>query len=316
MPFLRSFRSGVGSRPQGSARALMRSRARGALLGLALGDALGATVEFMTQREIVAKYGRHNRIRGEGWLHLAPGQVTDDTTMAFALAKAWLASESTPSAADVARAFDEWMRAKPIDIGNTVRRGIVHFRRSGEAQAPRSEDAGNGATMRCAPVALATLGAAPDAVTAAVLAQARITHHNPLTDAATLSVVAMTQAALSGGGIRAVMQLAHQLVSAFPQFRFRPRQSANPTGFIVDTMRVVLQCIDLCDNFQSILEEVVNRGGDADTTGAIAGTIAGALCGEDGLPARWLADLNPRVRAQCVELADGLIERAPAWRNA
>ena len=128
----------------------IRHHARGALLGLALGDALGATVEFMTPREIRATHGCHAQIRGGGWLRLAPGQVTDDTTMAFAVADTLLAS-ATPDAADFGRAFDAWMRSKPVDIGNTVRRGVMRFRRTGEACVPPSDDAGNGATMRCAP---------------------------------------------------------------------------------------------------------------------------------------------------------------------
>ena len=63
----------------------LESRAVAAYVSLAIGDALGATVEFMTPREIAAQYGSHDRIRGGGWLKLRPGQVTDDTTMALAL---------------------------------------------------------------------------------------------------------------------------------------------------------------------------------------------------------------------------------------
>ncbi|MDP2804662.1 MAG: ADP-ribosylglycohydrolase family protein, partial [Gallionellaceae bacterium] len=59
-------------------------RATAAYLGLAIGDALGSTVEFMTPREIALQYGTHNTLRGGGWLHLKPGQVTDDTTMSLA----------------------------------------------------------------------------------------------------------------------------------------------------------------------------------------------------------------------------------------
>ena len=65
--------------------AKLLDRALGAYLGLAIGDALGATVEFMTRREIEARYGEHNRIVGGGWLALKPGQVTDDTAMSLAL---------------------------------------------------------------------------------------------------------------------------------------------------------------------------------------------------------------------------------------
>ncbi len=298
------------------ARVQLRQHARGAMLGLALGDALGATVEFMTPREIRSQYGCHDKIRGGGWLRLPSGAVTDDTTMALALGKAWIDSRNAPSEEDYARAFDTWMRSKPVDIGNTVRRGISHFRRTGLARVPPSEDAGNGATMRCAPIALALLGAPADTVARATLAQARVTHHNPLTDAATLTVVNMIQAGLSGAGIRAIMAQAHLLVGAFPQFRFRTRPVENPSGYIVDTMRVVLQAIDLCDSYETALIDVVNRGGDADTTGAIAGMIMGALHGEQALPTRWLRELDAAAYRRCTEQADALIERAPAWAHS
>lgn len=294
----------------------LRRHARGALLGLALGDALGATVEFMTPREIRTQYGSHDKIRGGGWLHLRAGQVTDDTGMACALAEACL-KESPPSASACAAAFDAWMRSRPVDIGHTVRRGIIRFRNTGEACVPPSDDAGNGATMRCAPIAIALLGAPAEEVAAATLVQARVTHHNPLTDAATLSVVNMVQAALLGAdyrrGIRGVMALANRLAREWPPFRFRGRPAENPSGYIVDTMRVVLQAIDLNDSFETALVQVVNCGGDADTTGAIAGMVMGALCGEAGLPARWLRALDATARQRCCDYADALIAQAPAW---
>src|SRR5512142_67672 len=133
-------------------------RAIAAYLGLAIGDALGATVEFMTPNEIAAQYGIHDTLRGGGWLHLKPGQVTDDTTMSLALGGAILAQGKVDALA-AAQAFDAWMRAKPVDIGNTVRRNLLQFRKTGNPEAPYSDhDAGNGAAMRVLPVALATLG--------------------------------------------------------------------------------------------------------------------------------------------------------------
>ncbi|WP_374604330.1 ADP-ribosyl-[dinitrogen reductase] hydrolase [Niveibacterium sp.] len=294
--------------PAGAAAQLFRQHARGAMLGLALGDALGATVEFMTPREIRALYGCHAQIRGGGWLRLPPGQVTDDTTMAFAVAETLLASPD-PAPADFARAFDAWMRSKPVDIGNTVRRGVMRFRRTGEACVPPSDDAGNGATMRCAPIAIALLGAPPETIRRIALSQARVTHHNPLTDAATLFVVGMIQAGILGHGIRGVIARAHALVKAYPSFHFRAKPQSNPTGYIVDTMRVVLQSIDITDSFESALIDVVNRGGDADTTGAITGAILGAMYGESALPLHWLSALRPDVATHCRRYADGLCER-------
>jgi ADP-ribosyl-[dinitrogen reductase] hydrolase len=303
---------------RGLSPSLLRDRARGAMLGLALGDALGATVEFMTPREIRAQYGVHDRIRGGGWLRLKAGAVTDDTTMTMALAGAWLAGGGAPDAERCARAFDAWMRSKPIDIGNTVRRGIVHWRLSGKAEISPSEEAGNGATMRCLPVALALLGAHPADVAAAALLQARVTHNNPLTDAATCCVVDMVQIALAQGcgGRAALRKRARRLVGAYPVFEFRHRRVENPGGYIVDTMRAVFQGMEANPAFEAALIDIVNRGGDADTTAAIAGMILGAAAGMAALPRRWIDALDARVRAACIAMAGELIERSPAWGRA
>lgn len=97
-------------------------RALGAYLGLAVGDALGATVEFMTAGEIAAQYGVHRQIIG-GWLHLRSGQVTDDTQMCLAIGRALLERGGWDLRA-VADALVAWLQHRPVDIGHTCRRGI------------------------------------------------------------------------------------------------------------------------------------------------------------------------------------------------
>jgi ADP-ribosyl-[dinitrogen reductase] hydrolase len=292
------------------------ARAEAAYLGLALGDALGATVEFMTPREIRAAFankgGIHREIIGGGWLHLKPGQVTDDTTMSLALGAAIINDRGAVSSMSCARAFDDWMRSKPIDIGNTVRRNLVSFRKTGNPCAPLSEhDAGNGAAMRVLPVALATFGLDESAVKKAVRAQAHVTHHNPASDAACDCLVFMVQDALRGACLRDLyLQRIAPFVSAYGEFIFRPRRRDNPSGWVVETMQAVLQ--GLLDNgsFEESLIDVVNRGGDADTTGAITGMLAGALYGRSVLPKRWLKQLDPKVAEACRTQARTLLELA------
>lgn len=288
----------------------LSSRARGAYLGLATGDALGATVEFMTPREIVHHYGQHREIIGAGWLKLKPGQVTDDTTMSLALGEAILSKQGIDALA-IAEAFDGWMRGKPVDIGNTVRRGLLRFRLSGQVHGQADEhDAGNGACMRTLPIALATLGATNKQVCWAVQQQAHVTHHNPLSDAGTLCVTRMVQMALQGSSLAAILHgPVHQLLTQFPVFTFRHKKPVeNPGGYIVDTLRCVFEVFFDTDNFEECLVETVNRGGDADTTGAIAGMIAGAYYGEDAIPARWLNRLDDLVERQCRQQAVALLD--------
>ncbi|MDD5390040.1 MAG: ADP-ribosyl-[dinitrogen reductase] hydrolase [Gallionellaceae bacterium] len=284
--------------------------ATAAYLGLAIGDALGATVEFMTPREIAAQYGVHKDLIGGGWLKLRPGQVTDDTTMALALGASILSAGRVDADA-AARAFDTWMRGKPVDIGATVRRGLLAFRKTGVAKTPLSEhDAGNGAAMRVLPVALATLRLAEADVRAACRAQAHITHNNPLSDAATETLALMVRDALLGADKLALLhQRAHPLARLHPEFTFRAtRQRQNPSGYIVETMQAVFQAFFDTDTFEDCLIDVVNRGGDADTTGAIAGMLAGAVYGPAGIPRRWLHGLDVATRNACEMQARELLE--------
>lgn len=284
-------------------------RATAAYLGLAVGDALGATVEFMTPREIAAQYTVHDTIRGGGWLRLRPGQVTDDTTMALALGQAIL-DEGTVTADGAARAFDTWMRAKPVDIGNTVRRGILRYRRTGETETPKNDqDAGNGAAMRVLPVALATLERSEEEVRRACRLQAHVTHNCILSDDATETLALMLRDALFGADrIRLLHERAHPLARRHPEFTFRAvRQQANPSGYVADTVRAVFQAFFDTDTFEDCLVDVVNRGGDADTTGAIAGMLAGAVHGLKSIPPRWLEALDPAIRQACTTQAAALI---------
>ena len=285
-------------------------RATAAYLGLAIGDALGATVEFMTPREIAEKYGTHDTLRGGGWLHLKPGQVTDDTTMSIALGNAILA-QGKVDALVAAQAFDAWMRAKPVDIGNTVRRNLLQFRKTGNPEAPYSDhDAGNGAAMRVLPVALSTFGHTEAGVRAACRAQAHVTHNCVFSDAACECLVFMVQDAMRGASKNELLHdHAHPLAAEYPAFKFRAvKQSANPSGYVADTLRAVFQSFFDTDDLQSCLIDVVNRGGDADTTGAIAGMLAGALYGMEEIPEAWLKSLDKTTANICAMQARSLIQ--------
>jgi len=270
----------------------------------------------MTPREIANRHGVHRDIVGGGWLRLRPGQVTDDTTMALALGQAILDQSGRVDAMACALAFDAWMRRKPPDIGNTVRRNLIHFRRTGSPLAPLSaHDAGNGAAMRLLPAALVTLGATEAEVLAAAHAQARVTHNNPLSDRACEFLALAVQDAVCGASLREVYRSRIQpFLAAHPIYSWRGRSNDNPSGYVVDTLRTVLQSLMNSGNFEECLIDVVNRGGDADTTGAIAGMLAGALYGLESLPARWLSALDADIRRRVAAQARALLGLSPACR--
>ena len=288
-------------------------RARAAFLGLALGDALGATTEFMTPGEIRAKFKVHRKIVGGGWLHLRPGQVTDDTEMSLALARA-LVLEGRWDLGGIAEQFVAWMRSKPVDIGATCRKGIRNYMLDGVLETPYNEwDAGNGGVMRMAPVALFTLGDA-ELLARCATAQARLTHNHPLSDAACVTVGRMVQQALLGADRFALHALTRELVALHPNFRFNNYQG-HAGAYVVETLQTVFHYLFTTGDFDECLVGVVNQGGDADTTGAIAGMIAGAFYGLESLPDKWLKKLNPQVRAEVEDLAVRLVRLSP-WSAA
>ncbi len=289
------------------------SRAKAAFLGLALGDALGATTEFMTPAEIKARYKVHRKIIGGGWLGLKPGQVTDDTEMSLALARAIIQKDGW-SLLQIAENFLTWMRNKPIDIGSTVRKGIRFYMNNGTLEVPLNDwDAGNGAVMRMAPVALFCLGDQA-ALERCAVQQARLTNNHPLSDAACITVGKMVQAAILGADRFALHELTRELTGEFPNFRFNHYKGL-ASGYVVDTLQTVFHYLFSTADFRECLTAVVNQGGDADTTGAIAGMIAGAFYGLDELPQAWLKKLNPAVRQEIEEIAPRLVGLSPLTKN-
>lgn len=283
----------------------LADRALGAYLGLALGDALGATVEFMTPGEIRQQYGTHQNIVGGGWLKLRRGAVTDDTTLSLALGQAIVAHPQWDMQA-VADAFVAWLRARPVDCGNTCRRGIQRYIGDGSlAGWPNEGDAGNGALMRNLPVALATVNDAAR-FERWTLEQCHFTHHHPLSDAATLAFGRLVHSLLMGEDVEAQRAIARSLVVAHPVFRFEP-YPGRASGYVVDTVQTVLYHFFAESDFEACLIVTVNRGEDADTNGALAGMLAGARCGARALPERWLRSLDPATRESIREQASALL---------
>ncbi len=256
-------------------------RARAALLGVAVGDALGATTEFMTPAQIRNRFGVLREIVGGGWLKLSPGQVTDDTDMTLCVARGIVGSGRW-DLGPIADRFVHWLSGKPADVGTTCRRGIEEYMEKGRLEAPPDErGAGNGAAMRVAPVALYALGD-EELLSRLAVEQARITHHHPLSDAACVSVGTMIQRGLLGAPLPGLRAAAEELAARHPEFRFE-KYDGKSSAYVVDTLRTVFDAFFSTDSFEDCVVKTVNRGGDADTTGSIAG-------GDRGRPVRARRD--------------------------
>jgi ADP-ribosyl-[dinitrogen reductase] hydrolase len=289
-------------------QSITEDRALAAFLGFAIGDAMGATVEFMTRSEIAIEYGVLKDIVGGGWLRLVPGSVTDDTDLALALGRS-LVRKGTLDLPDVCEEFVAWLRSGPVDVGHTCRRGIRRFIHDGTTQGvPNEGDAGNGAAMRVLPVAIATIGR-PEIAAEWAIAQAHVTHNHPLSDAASVCLVEMVQDLMQGGSRAEAHARALRLVAHHPKFSFHPYRGLS-SAYVVDTIQTVFDSFFSTEGFEECLIRVVNQGGDADTTGAITGMLAGAAYGLEAIPQRWRDALLPAVRAE-IEALTGDLLRLP-----
>jgi ADP-ribosyl-[dinitrogen reductase] hydrolase len=289
------------------------SRAKGAFVGLAIGDSLGAPVEFMTPHEIKARYGVLREIVGGGWLRIKPGQVTDDTQMALCIARA-LTAAGDWSLKGIADNFAEWMRSRPIDVGDTCRKGIRDYMLKGELAVPFNQwGAGNGACMRMLPVPLFTLGD-DELLNRLVVEQAHLTHNHPLSDAACIYLGRLIHLALAGYEKTRLRSELEGLFAEFEVFRFEPYRGL-ATGYVVDTMQTVFHYFFKTLDFENCLIGVINQGGDADTTGAIAGMLAGAHYGMESIPKRWVRKLDRAVLAEVTALAEQLVRLSPLGKE-
>ncbi len=297
----------------------LRSRYRGCLLGLACGDALGGPAEFMSREDVARAHpGGLRDFTGGGWLALEPGEITDDTQMTLALARS-LAAGGPLDMVDVAARFLAWYQSKPKDVGNTTAAALRELERgrpwteAGAIALRHSPHgaAGNGAVMRCAPVAL-RFRRDPAALRSASIDTARVTHADPrcveaavaVNQALALLLDGATLGEATAGAIHGVENA--ELRAAIEGAALRSRDDVRSGGYVIDTTGAAFWALHHHDTAEEAIVAAVMLGGDTDTTGAVAGALAGARYGVESLPTRWIDRLQPA--AELVQLADRLLE--------
>ncbi len=300
-------------------REALRDRYRGALLGSAVGDALGATLEFMSREEIQAQYGALRDIVGGGWLNLVAGEVTDDTQMAVCIASSIVECQQF-DARDIAGRFVGWLASNPPDIGTTTRYALEQLARgvpwdeAGERthQALRPRDASNGSIMRCAPVALLERLDA-EANRRHSIDSSRITHANPLCLDSCVALNAAIAALLTDPEIDPLHAArgaadSDAVRAALDGVSTQHSSTLDAGGYVLSTLQSAFWAVTAHRSLEEAIVAAVNLGQDADTTGAVAGALAGARWGMASIPERWLDALL--AREELLGLADGLFDLA------
>lgn len=291
----------------------MQDKAIGAFLGLAVGDALGATLEF-SQRD---SHKHHTEMTGGGPFNLAPGVWTDDTSMAVAMADSLLIKKYF-DATDIMNRFMQWRihgmyspTHSCFDIGTTTAQAMDRFAADGHPYAgvPDASQAGNGALMRLAPVALAS-ARDPKLARALAGASSALTHGAPESIDACKFFATLLCEAMGGRSKRDVIGVrpwqGERKVIALAQggWRDKTRDQVRSSGYVIDTLEAALWSVHTTNSFEEALVKAVNLGDDADTVGAVTGQLAGAIYGASSIPQRWLKKLA--WRGHITEMADQL----------
>ena len=282
-------------------------RAAGVLLATAAGDALGAGYEFTypASDEVI-------EMIGGGPFGFAPGEWTDDTSMAIAIARVTAAGGDLRSAEGldaVAAGFNDWFNSAPKDIGNQTRAVLAARDTTAEAmtataRALSGRTGGNGSLMRTAAVGIAYLDD-PVGCLEAALRVSDLTHVDPRAgQACQLWSFAIRHAVLHGtfDGVRGYLDVCEGETRAFWEPLLDQAETGSPqdfpkNGWVVHALQTAWWAITHADqggaqHLQDALELAVRAGHDTDTTAAIAGGLLGARWGASAVPAPWRRKLH------------------------
>ena len=298
-------------------------RARGVLLGLACGDALGRPVEFTSASEISAEHGRLDEMVGHGTWNQPAGTITDDTEQALCIARS-LVEHQPFDPADIAERFVAWYDSGPFDIGRMTMRSLSRLKHGDQwdeagqhvwEQSREGQNAGNGSVMRCPPLAIPYANDWGRLVEVS-RQSSQITHADPrCTDGC--AILNLTVAGLLGDADTPLQDALDyvgadapdELVAALrPLARGDSPDTLETSGYVVHSLQTALHDGLVVDSAEDAIVTAVNRGGDTDTIGAIAGAVAGARFGASQLPDRWLGAIDETDELET--LAERLVEVA------
>jgi ADP-ribosyl-[dinitrogen reductase] hydrolase len=293
-----------------------QNRFRGCLLGLAVGDAVGTTVEFMPR----GSFPKMTDMVGGGPFHLKAGHWTDDTSMVLCLATSLIEKKRFDPADQMDRYWD-WYKNGYLsstgvcfDIGNTVRYALDRYHRTRNpfsgSDSPNS--AGNGSLMRLAPIPMFYF---PDLEKIIHFAgDSSLTTHGALECVEACQLFAeMIYLALSGQDKDQILfdtkvKVSSPKINAIADGSYTPKiiSEIHGSGYVVESLEAALWCFYQTTSFEDAILQAANLGDDADTTAAICGQIAGAFYGETNIPEKWLGKLH--MRDEITKLADQLLE--------
>lgn len=307
-------------------RLLLSDRTRGALLGLVVGDAVGASVEFQPRDS----FPPVTDMMAGGPFDLQRGQWTDDTSMALCLAESLIERVGFAPSDQLDR-YSRWWREGHLsskdycfDIGHATRKALEAYQASGSPYSgstdPRS--AGNGAIMRLAPVPIFFARHPAEAVRLSG-ESSRTTHGAVASVDASRYFGGLIVGALQGRSKEEILAPRFSPVGVWGEnelmpdidaiacgtFKEKERDAISSSGYVVHTLEAALWAFYRTENFRDGLLLAVNLGDDTDSVGAVYGQIAGAYYGAQAIPAEWISALYDRPQLEF--FAQRLFDRGP-----
>ncbi len=305
-------------------------RYRGCLIGLAVGDALGTTLEFQPP----GSFTLLNDMVGGGIFRLKPGQWTDDTSMALCLAESLIERRGFDPRDQMER-YLRWYRdgylsstGRCFDIGSTVRAALERFETTREpfSGSTDPDTAGNGSMMRLAPVPM-FYAASPRESIERSGESSRTTHAEAHTIDACRYMGGLITGALNGASKEELLAARYSPVDGYwvsqplqdkideiarGSYKVKRPPEIKGTGYVVRSLEAALWAFYYSNTFREGCLMAANLGDDADTTAAIFGQLAGAYYGESGIPESWRSKLA--LYDQIRSYASRLFELA--WKSS
>ncbi|HKW14186.1 MAG TPA: ADP-ribosylglycohydrolase family protein [Candidatus Krumholzibacteria bacterium] len=264
------------------------SHAQGAMLGQLVGDALGSIVEFMTADEIRRLFPRGvTEMVASPVFHTLPGQPTDDSEMALALART-IVARGEYNAEATWTAYVRWHDSQPFDCGNTISAAVGGIKNK-TSQA-------NGAMMRVSPIGIIGARASVDNARWWARLDAELTHPHPVCVEANSIYAAGIAAAIANEmspqdlyEFMAESATEPSLVDAIARAKNEaPRDYITQQGWVLIALQNALWQLLHAESVETAITNTVQRGGDTDTNAAICGALLGALHGLGAIPGRWV----------------------------
>lgn len=293
-----------------------RRRASGAMLGLAIGEALGLTTDGWPRDS----YNHFSDMHGGGYLDVKRGHWAADTATTLMLLES-LQSRGHLDEHDFMERLSQWQQEGAYSstgdcrgIGPTTKAAIERYRQTGNPIAgdPNPNDLSNASLVRVAPVAI-RYWTDPIQLIDVAARQSRTTHAAPTTVGACVVFAQLLAHAISGAP-RDVVLAGHSLAPGGPaginpaSWKRKRRPEIRSNDNVLNSLEAALWCIGTTNSFEAAVLLAMNLGEDSGTVAALAGQLAGAIRGISGIPAEWIERLAWRDRI--LAAADALFEQS------